>query len=260
MATSTLTAGAVGKAEGARNVWLALPVLMAGTFMIVLDFFIVNVALPSMQLDLHASVATIEWVVAGYGLTFATCLVTAGRIGDRIGRRRAFAIGLLLFTLASAVCGIAPDAKTLIAARLVQGISGALLSPNVLAIIGVVYQGTDRVKAITVYGMVMGFAAAGAQLIGGLLMHTDALGLGWRGVFLINVPVGFIALLLTARFVPESKANSTQGIDVLGTVLLTAGLTALLLPLVEGRQQGWPTWSWLSLTTAPIMLATFGFH
>src|SRR5262249_4109882 len=207
-----------------------------------------------------ASVATIEWVVAGYGLTFATCLIIAGRIGDRIGRRRAFAIGLLLFTLSSAVCGIAPDAKTLIAARLVQGISGALLSPNVLAIIGVVYKGTDRVKAITVYGMVMGFAAAGAQLIGGLLMHTDALGLGWRGVFLINVPVGFIALLVTARFVPESKANSTQGIDVLGTMLLTAGLTALLLPLVEGRQQGWPTWSWLSLTTAPIMLAAFGFH
>ena len=146
----------------AHSRWAALAVLMAGTFMIVLDFFIVNVALPSMQSQLHASTSAIEWVVAGYGLTFAACLITAGRLGDRIGRRRTFTIGLGLFTVASVACGLAPDTTVLIAARLVQGLAAALISPNVLAIIGVAYQGPERVRALTVYGMVMGFAAAGA--------------------------------------------------------------------------------------------------
>jgi MFS family permease len=122
--------------------WAPLPVLMIGTFMIVLDFFIVNVALPAIQLDLRASASAVEWVVAGYGLTFATFLITGGRIGDQIGRRRTFSLGLALFTLASLVCGLAPTPVTLIAARLVQGFAGALLSPNVLAIVGVVFTGT----------------------------------------------------------------------------------------------------------------------
>jgi MFS family permease len=125
---------------GPAENWSALAVLMAGTFMIVLDFFIVNVALPSMQSELHATAIAIEWVVVGYGLTFAACLIMGGRLGDRIGRRRTFSLGLGLFTLASAACGAAPDATILVAARLVQGVAGALISPNVLAIIGVVYK------------------------------------------------------------------------------------------------------------------------
>jgi MFS family permease len=176
--------------------WGALPVLLAGTFMIVLDFFIVNVALPSMQADLQASTGVLEWVIAGYGLTFATCLITAGRLGDQIGRRRALSIGLAVFTATSLACGLAPDPAILIAARLVQGLGAALISPNVLAIISVTYQGPQRVRAITAYSMVMGFAAATAQLIGGLLVHADVAGLGWRSVFLINLPVGVGALLL----------------------------------------------------------------
>ncbi len=129
--------------------------------MIVLDFFIVNVALPSLQARLHASSGAIEWVVAGYGLTFAAFLVTAGRLGDRIGRRRTFAIGLALFVVTSAACGLAPDPSVLVVARLAQGVAAALISPNVLSIIGVVFTGPDRVKAITVYGLVMGLAAVG---------------------------------------------------------------------------------------------------
>jgi EmrB/QacA subfamily drug resistance transporter len=230
---------------------------MAGTFVIVLDFFIVNVALPAMQTDLHASTSTIEWVVAGYGLTFATFLITAGRIGDRIGRRRAFSIGLGLFTAASAACGVAPDPDVLVGARLIQGLAGALISPNVLAIVGVVYRGTERIRALTVYGMVMGFAALGAQLIGGLLIHADVFGLGWRSVFLMNLPVGIAALLLAPRSIPESRAGDAARLDIIGTVLVTAGLTAILLPLVEGRPQGWPSWTWLSLAGAPVVLGVF---
>src|SRR6266568_5094526 len=236
--------------------WVALAVLMAGTFMIVLDFFIVNVALPSMQLDLQASSSAIEWVVAGYGLTFATCLITAGRIGDQIGRRRTFSIGLGLFTLTSVACGLAPNPPLLIAARLLQGLAAALISPNVLAIIGVTYQGPDRVRAMPVYGMVMGFAAAGAQLIGGALVQADIAGLGWRTVFLINLPVGLAGVLLTPGQLPESRTAGSR-VDLIGTALITAGLAAVLLPLVEGRQQGFPAWTWISLGLAPVVLGVF---
>jgi len=242
-----------------ETAWAALPVLMAGTFMIVLDFFIVNVALPAIQIDLGASTSLIEWVVAGYGLTFAVLLITAGRIGDRIGRRRAFSLGLGLFTLASAVCGLAPTAELLVVARLVQGAAAALISPNVLAIVGTIYQGPERVRAITVYGMVMGVAAAGAQLLGGLLVQADVAGLGWRTVFLINLPVGLAALSLAPRRIPESR-SPTRRLDLLGTLLVSAGLAALMLPLVEGRAQGWPVWTWLCLGAAPVLLGLFALQ
>src|SRR3954454_19832306 len=128
--------------------WTALPVVLAGTFMVVLDFFIVNVALPAMQADLHASTGALEWVVAGYGLTFATLLITAGRLGDQLGRRRMFSLGLALFTLASAGCGLAPGPVALIVARALQGAAAALLSTNVLSIINVSFAGQERVRAL----------------------------------------------------------------------------------------------------------------
>jgi EmrB/QacA subfamily drug resistance transporter len=244
----------------ARARWAALPVVLAGTFMVVLDFFIVNVAMPAMQADLHAGTGAIEWVVAGYGLTFATLLITAGRIGDRIGRRRAFAVGLTLFTVASAACGLAWSPAALVAARLVQGAAAALLSPQVLAIIGVAYTGPDRVRALSVYGIALGLAAAGGQLVGGVLVQADVAGLGWRSCFLINVPIGAVALALAPRLVPESRADGAARLDLAGTALVIAGLTAVVLPLVEGRQHGWPTWTWLSLAAAPALLGAFAVH
>jgi EmrB/QacA subfamily drug resistance transporter len=240
--------------------WAPLPVLLAGTFIMVLDFFIVNVALPSIQSGLHASSSAIEWIVAGYGLTSAVFLVTGGRVGDRLGRRRTFSLGLGLFTLASAVCGIAPDATTLVIARLVQGIGGALLMPNVMAIIGVAYSGEDRVKALSAYGMVMGLAAVGGQLLGGILVQVDLFGLGWRTCFLINVPIGIAALLMAPRAVPESREAHATKLDLAGTLLLTAGLTALVLPLLDGRLHGWPTWTWISLAASPLLLAAFALQ
>ena len=237
--------------------WRALPILMAGTFMIVLDFFIVNVALPSMQSRLHAGPGTVEWVVAGYGLTFSTFLITAGRLGDRIGRRRVFAIGMAIFTVASAACGLAPNAAFLVAARCAQGVGAALIGPSILAIIGVTYAGSDRVRAISVYGTVMGLAAVSGQLIGGALIQANPAGLGWRAVFLINIPVAAGALALTSRLVPESRADSAGKLDLTGTVLATLGLTAVILPLVEGRQYGWPAWTIACLILAPFLLAAF---
>jgi MFS family permease len=235
----------------------ALPVLLAGTFMIVLDFFIVNVALPSMQHSLHAGYATLEWVVAGYGLTFSAFLIIAGRLGDRVGRRRLLSIGLAVFALASAGCGLAPDAGALIAFRLLQGVGGALISPTVLSIIGVTYQGPQRARAIGIYGTVLGLAAASGQLIGGLLIQADPAGLGWRSVFLINLPVAAGALAVMSRWVPESKAPGPVGLDWTATALAAAGVTAVVLPLVQARQDGWPWWSLASLAVAPVILAGF---
>lgn len=234
--------------------------LLTGTFMVVLDFFIVNVALPSMQHDLHASTGAIEWVVAGFALTSAVFLITAARLGDRIGRRRTFSIGLGVFTLASAACGAAGDPTVLVAARLAQGIGAALVMPNVLSIINVTYSGADLPRALGIYGLVMGLAAACGQLIGGGLIQADVAGSGWRACFLINVPVGVAALATAPRFVSESRSERRTPLDLLGTMLLTAGLTAVVLPLVEGRQHGWPAWTWISFGVAPLLLLGFAAH
>jgi EmrB/QacA subfamily drug resistance transporter len=239
-----------------RTAWAALPVLLAGAFMVVLDFFIVNVALPSIATELGAGESSLEWVVAGYGLTFAAFLITSGRLGDALGRRRVYAAGLALFTIASAACGLAPSPTTLVIARIAQGIAGAVVMPQVLAIIGVTYRGNEYVKAVSIYGVVLGLAAVSGQLIGGALVESDVAGLGWRSCFLINVPVGLAALAVT-RLVPESRAERSTRLDVAGATLLAAGLAAILLPLIEGRQLGWPLWTWASLAVSPVLLGAF---
>jgi EmrB/QacA subfamily drug resistance transporter len=263
MTTQELTYTAPGVSAHSRRPaihWLPLPVVLAGTFMVVLDFFIVNVALPSMQSDLRASDSAIEWVVAGYALTSAIFVITAGRLGDRFGRRRIFSLGLGLFTVASAGCGAAATPLQLVIARLLQGAAAALLTPNVLSIIGVLYAGADRLRALSVYGTVMGLAAVGGQLIGGVLMAVNPAGLGWRTCFLINLPIGVGALLLAPRVIPESRQADAPRLDKPGTVLATAALTALVLPLLEGRQHGWPAWTWMSLAAAPLLLVAFVAH
>lgn len=245
--------------------WAPLAVILCGTFVYVLDFFVVNVALPSIQRGLAASPAAIEWIVAGYGLSSAAFLITGGRLGDHYGRRKMFCAGIAVFTVASALCGAAPDAGFLIAARLAQGIGGAVMAPNVLSILGTTYSGPARVKAISVYGMVMGLAAVGGQLIGGLLISANVAGLGWRLIFWVNVPVGIAALALARRLVPESRAaesgtGSAGRLDLRGAALLTAALVAILLPLLDGRQQGWPAWSWACLAAGPVILGLFAVH
>ena len=242
-----------------RPPWAALPVVLAGIVMVVLDFFIVNVAMPALQSDLGAGPAALEWIVAGYSLTAGEWLVSAGRLGDRWGRRRMYLLGLALFTVASALCGLAPDAGTLVAARLLQGAAAALLTPQVLAIIGVAFTGAARAKAIAAYGLAMGVAAVSGQLVGGVLVEWDVAGLGWRSCFLINVPVG-LAALAAGRLVPESRAPGRAGLDLTGTALLTAGLAAVLVPLIEGRAQGWPAWTWISLAGAAVLLAAFALR
>jgi EmrB/QacA subfamily drug resistance transporter len=230
---------------------------LIGVFITILDFFIVNVAIPTTQRDLHASAAAIEWIVAGYGLAYGSGLVFGGRLGDIVGRRRMFMIGLGLFTLASVACGLAPDATTLIVARVAQGVSAALLSPQVLAILRTTYSGPAQARAINAYALTMGLAAVFGQLVGGALIQADLFGLGWRACFLINVPIGLIALFLALRVVPESRLDGALRLDLGGTVLVTLALVATLLPLIEGREQGWPLWTWLSFAAAGVLF--FGY-
>ena len=237
--------------------WAPLAVVLCGTFMFVLDFFIVNVALPDIQRSLHASAAAIEWLVSGYALTSAALLVAGGRLGDHYGRRRWFSIGLAVFVLASALCALAPDPGVLVAARVLQGGGAAVMAPNILAILGMTYTGADRVRAISVYGMVMGLAAVSGQLIGGVLIDANVAGLGWRAIFWINVPIGLAALAVTPRLVRESRAEHAGRLDLTGAALLAAALLAIAAPLVDGRQQGWPAWSWACLAAGPVLLAVF---
>jgi EmrB/QacA subfamily drug resistance transporter len=248
-----------GREESAPPGWGPLLVVLTGTFMTFLDFFIVNVALPSIQAELGAGRATVQLVVAGYGLTFAVGMISGGRLGDLYGRRRLFITGLALFTLTSAACGLAPSAGILVTARVLQGAAGALLTPQVLAILSTVYTGARRGRAFAAYGLAMGIAGVLGQLLGGALIQADIGGSGWRSIFLLNVPVGVLGLLLAGRAIPESRGQQAR-LDLAGTALVTLGLAAIILPLVEGQQYGWPLWTWLTLAAAPLLLAAFAVH
>jgi EmrB/QacA subfamily drug resistance transporter len=251
---------ATGSAGAATPGWAPLAVMLTGTFMIVLDFFIVNVAIPSMQRQLHASAAGVEWVVTAYGLTYGVGLITGGRLGDRYGRRRMFMLGLAVFTLASLACGLATSIEMLNVSRAIQGLGAAVAGPQTLAMIGLTYAGRQRVTAVTAYGVSLGLAAVLGQLFGGVLIQANVLGLDWRSCFLVNLPVGVIALAAARRVLTESRAPAGDSIDLVGTVLVTAALVAVILPLVDGRQAHWPVWAWALLAAAGPILAGFAGH
>ncbi|POE03854.1 MFS transporter [Pectobacterium odoriferum] len=237
--------------------WLGLSVLLMAGFVTIFDLFVVNVAIPSMQADLGASFAQIGFIVAGYELAFGVLLITGGRLGDVFGRRRLFVVGMAGFTFASALCGLAPSAGFLIGARILQGLAAALLFPQVYASIRVNFDGEDSRRAFGLLGMTLGLAAIAGQVLGGWLVHANLFGLGWRSIFLINVPVGLLAIA-SARFIPESSTPQRPSLDWAGVALVSVGLTLLLVPLIEGPGQGWPAWSLWMLGTATLLL--MGFH
>jgi EmrB/QacA subfamily drug resistance transporter len=222
--------------------WLMLPVVLAAAFMAILDVFIVNVAAPSIQADLGASADEVQWLMAVYVLAYALGLITGGRLGDIYGRRRCFRLGLAGFTAASALCGIAPTPATLLGARFVQGLSAALMSPQMLSIIQVEFPPEERRRCFALMGGMQGAAAILGQIVGGGLISLNVLGLEWRSVFLINVPVGIVALVASARLVPESRSASARRLDLGGVALASLVLALVVVPLVEGRQAGWPWW------------------
>lgn len=225
-------------------------------FMAILDVFIVNVASPSIQSDLHAPPAAIQWIVAGYVLAYAVTLITGGRIGDAIGRRRAFRLGMALFTAASAACCAAPTSTTLIAARVAQGLGAALMQPQVLSIIQVEFAAHERPRAFAILGGVIGIASIAGQIVGGALIALA----GWRAVFAINLPVGVATILIAGRVLPESRAEQARRLDLPGVALLTAALLLVVTPVVEGREAGWPWWVPVALAAAVPVGALFVRH
>jgi EmrB/QacA subfamily drug resistance transporter len=237
--------------------WLTLIILLLAAFMNLLDVSIVNIAIPSIQRDLHASYADVQWALAGYTLAYALVLITGGRLGDTFGRKRLFLIGVTGFTIMSALCGAAQSPGELIACRVVQGAMGAIMVPQVLAVIQVIFPPKERIKALAGFGVTAGLGTVSGPLLGGLLIQHNLFGLGWRPIFLINVPVGIIAVVASAVLVRESRAPRPPKLDPVGVGLISAALLLLLYPLVEGRQLGWPAWTFASMAAAAPVLAAF---
>lgn len=230
--------------------WLVLAVVLVGAFMAILDVAIVNVAIPSIRADLHASFGAVQLVISAYTLTYACLLVTGGRLGDIYGRRRLFIAGVAVFSGASALCGATPSIGVLIVARGIQGIGGAMLYPQVLSIIQVSFSGQERTRALGIFGALIGLGAIAGQIVGGLLIQGDILGLRWRPVFLVNVPIGVLAMVAAVALLPDNRTAERSKVDPGGVVLAAVTVLLLVVPLLEGRDLGWPAWMIACLVAA----------
>jgi EmrB/QacA subfamily drug resistance transporter len=240
---------------------IALGVMLAGIFVTVMDNSIVNVAIPSIRTTLGATFAEAELVVAGYVFVFATGLISGGRLGDVFGQRRMFLAGLAAFTITSALCGLARSPYALILARLLQGASASLLSPQVVSLVRTTFaDGRERTAAFATMGVVIGVANVSGQVAGGMLLQADLLGLAWRPVFLVNIPIGVVSLILAPFVLPKPAGLASRKLDVSGVLLSTIGLGLLMYPLIEGHSAGWPLWSVAMLVASPIVLTAFFLH
>ncbi|MDA3643980.1 MFS transporter [Saccharopolyspora indica] len=217
----------------------ALVVMLAAMAMDLLDVAIVNLALPSIREDLDTSTTATTWIVAGYPLAFGALLVTGGRLGDAFGRKRMFVVGVAGFALTSALCGAAPSGAVLIVGRVLQGVFAALMTPQILSVIQVEFTPSERPKAYAAFGAVQGVSTIGGPILGGLLVDLDLWDLGWRLIFLINLPIGAITVIASVLLLRESRADGEQSFDALGVVLLAAPLVCLLLPLTQAGEHGW---------------------
>jgi EmrB/QacA subfamily drug resistance transporter len=240
--------------------WLTLVVLLLAAFMNLLDISIVNIAIPSIQANLHASYADVQWALAGYTLAYAVVLITGGRLGDAYGRKRLFLIGVTGFTIMSALCGAAQSPGMLITCRVLQGAMGAIMIPQVLSVIQVIFPPAERIKALAAFGVTAGLGTVSGPLLGGLLTQHNLFGLDWRPIFLINVPVGILAVAAAAVLVRESRAPRPPRLDPGGVLLITAALLLLLYPLVQGRQLGWPAWTFAAMAASVPVFALFAWY
>ncbi|KMW45156.1 MFS transporter [Ralstonia insidiosa] len=250
-------ASSVSPASEPRR-WLAFGVMVTAQFMFIVDAFIANVAIPSIRTSLHATPAQLEAVLAVYQLGYAILLITGGRLGDLFGRRRVFLLGLIAFTATSAGCGLAGSAAALIAWRFAQGLSAAMMVPQVLASVQALFTGAERDRALSIFGLVMGTGGAAGLLVGGALTSADIAGLGWRAAFLINLPVGLVAAVLGWRWIPRPTAAAAEvHLDKAGVAWMAISVAAVLVPLLFGRELHWPVWSLVLLVVGLLGMATF---
>ncbi|SAK83154.1 MFS transporter [Caballeronia temeraria] len=237
--------------------WSAFAVLLVGAFLPPLDFFIVNVALPSIQSTLHTSAAELQLVISGYAAAYAVFLITGGRLGDLFGRRTVFLVGLTGFGLTSVICGLASSPAMLIFGRVLQGLSAAAMAPQGLASIHALFTEKERARALGLYGAAVGLAAVAAQALGGALISADFFHLEWRVIFLINSPVVAAVLIFGLPLLPDVRGDSPALVDRIGVLLCALTLGLLIVPLVEGRELEWPWWACAMLVACPFAGAGF---
>lgn len=231
------------KADADPRRWVAMFVLLIASFMNLIDVTIVNVALPSLERNLGADPSEMEWVIAAFVLAFALGLLPFGRLGDIVGRTKMFLVGVTLFTIASAACGLAPTIEWLIVARVLQGLAGAIMTPQVLAIAQVTFPPEEKGQAFSLFGLSAGLAAVTGPLLGGLLIGANIFGLDWRPIFLVNVPVGIVAVVAGWFLIPRTPGHPDLKNDYVGIGLFALATVAMIYPLVEGRSFGWPLWA-----------------
>jgi EmrB/QacA subfamily drug resistance transporter len=235
---------------------LLLPVVLSATFMYAFDTNVVNVALPSLQRQLHAGPTALELVVGGYAFAYASGLVTGGRLGDLFGYRRLFLAGMAAFTLASVLCGLSATPGQLAGARIAQGLTAAAMVPQVLALITVTFAPAERTRALAWFGVTGAIGGVAGQVLGGLIIDADVAGLGWRAVFLVNLPVGAVVLALARGVLPRLRARRDTALDPVGVVGISGALALALAPLTLRHGQGWPPWTWGLLgASVPAMIA-----
>ncbi|UYZ10891.1 MFS transporter (plasmid) [Agrobacterium salinitolerans] len=240
--------------------WMALVILLTGAFLPPLDFFIVNVALPSIREDFRASASTMQLIISGYATTYAVMLITGGRLGDLYGRRNVFLAGIVGFAAASALCGFAWSPAALVAGRILQGFAAAIMAPQALASINAIFPDHEKSKALSFYALTFGVASMVGLFLGGALIALDILGLGWRAIFLINLPVIAVAAPSAFIMLRETRSERPSKLDLGGALLIAIALSALIAPLIEGREQGWPIWLILMLATSLPFFLLFWRH
>jgi len=246
--------------HGASRRWAALAVLLVGAFLPPLDFFIVNVALPSIRAGLKAGPGAVQLVVSAYATAYAVLLITGGRLGDIYGRRRVFVFGMIGFALSSALSGVAWSPSVLIVGRVLQGLTAAVMAPQSLASIQAIFPDDEKPRALAFYAATFGIASAAGLLLGGALIAASPFGLGWRAIFLVNLPVVAVTIPAALVLLEETRADDPERPDIVGAVLVAAALFALVLPLIEGRDRGWPLWSWVLLGTSIPFMLTFAWY
>lgn len=240
--------------------WIVLATILIAEIMDLVDATIVNIAAPSIRAELGGSESAMQWMLAGYTLAFAIGLITFGRLGDLVGRRRLFVIGAAGFTVASAVCGFATSPELLIGSRFAQGLLGAVMIPQGFAILKSIFPSEELGKAFAMFGPVMGLSAVAGPILAGVLIDANWFDAGWRTIFFINVPIGIAALVGALRFMPEVKTAGAARLDAAGVLLVSLASGLLIYPLVQGRELGWPLWTILMLTGSIVVFALFGWR
>ncbi|MCH9290607.1 MFS transporter [Klebsiella quasipneumoniae] len=235
--------------------WAMFVILLVGAFLPPLDFFIVNVALPAIQGELGSSSSAEQLVISSYAAVYAVTLITGGRLGDIYGRGKMFFLGLVGFAAASLLCGLAWSPWVLITGRVLQGATAAIMAPQALASVQAIFPEAEKPLALSIYGAVFGLASVIGQVLGGILISVNLFHLGWRAIFLVNLPVALLVILCGLPLVKETRAQSAQKLDPVGMLLATVMLSTLIVPLIEGREAGWPWWTWLSFLAFPLLVS-----